>query len=379
MLIPSHPFYTGLIPADEVADQPASLPFDLRVDPRHALPRLVLTDAVRDALDHAYAVGSMASTPLGESTLASIRMNEFIGQLAKVFGDLRGKSLLEVGCGNGELLNQLRLRGAVVTGLEIGPQAGIVEERYGIRVIREPLTVGSLNEQFDGIVSYGCLEHIEDLDGFCAASRSCLRDGGLFLHSVPNAALGFERVSLDHLLHEHINYFTPANAIALLLAQGFSSPGAVPTSAGNELMLWGEWRGASVAEAPAEHAAAESDRLDAYAKKLENKVALTLAALRVFRDRGESVAFYAGGFEYGFHLADPSIRYVDGDTYKHGKRWLPCLPAIEGPSALADRPVDHVVVCRPHYFGPIREALERLGVDPQRLISIDELPMKARI
>ncbi len=374
MLIASHPFYTGLLTPGEGLRQPASLPFELVVDERLALPRLVLTDVIRDALTQAYAVGSMASTPLGESDLASVRMRELIAQLLDLNGGtLQGRTLLEVGCGNGELLNQLRHLGAVVTGLEIGPQAQVVEDRYGIRVIREPLAAGSLDERFDCILSYGCLEHIEDLEGFFAASRSCLNEHGLFLHSVPNAALGFERGALDQLLHEHINYFTPPNALAVLTAAGFRDVGAVPTRAGNELMLWGHSRAGTPARWPSEGADEQVALLDDFAGRLQQRVHATVAWLRGVTARGETVAFYAGGFEYGFHLADPAVRFVDGDDYKHGKQWLPGLRPIEAPEQLLAHPVDYVVVCKPHYGAPIRAGLTRLGVDPRSLVDIDAL------
>ncbi len=373
MLIPDHPFYTGLIDVGEAPAGPASLPFELQVHTKYALPRLVLTDAIREALANAYAAGSMASTPLGESPLADVRLHEFMERLILLLGGtVAGKSLLEIGCGNGELLNQLRRRGAMVTGLEIGPQAQVVEDRHGIRVIREPLTPGSLDERFDGILSYGCLEHIDHLDEFFAASRLCLRDDGLFFHSVPNSALSFERVHLDHLLHEHINYFTPVNAVAMLSAQGFDRAAASPTRAGNELMLWGFKKAGAAPAWPVERYDRECAALEEYATKLEQKMAATLAALSA-RIAHSSIALYAGGFEYGFHLPVGAVRYADGDIYKHGKRWLRGLPAIESPAALAAEPVDCVVVCKPHYFDSIRDALEQSGVNPRTLVSIDAL------
>jgi hypothetical protein len=257
--------------------------------------------------------------------------------------------------------------------VEIGPQAQVVEDRYGIRVIRQPLRAGSLDERFDGVYSYGCLEHIEDLAEFFAASRSCLAPRGVFFHSVPNSKLSFDRVHLDHLLHEHINYFTPENAVALLEAQGFHAADATLTRAGNELMISGYYEPAAVSRWPAARAPKEARMLADYAAALERKMQATLVSLRAMTASGRSVALYAGGFEYGFHLSGDGVRYVDGDVYKHGKRWLRGLPPIEPPETLVDRPVDHIVVCKPHYFGPIRDALTGLGIESARILSIDAL------
>ena len=372
--IPLHPFYIGCINPEDKQKLPVSLPFELGIHPKYAIPRVVVTEEIRMALDNAYSVGSMASTPLGESPLAVDRMNEVIEKLLSLFGNaVEGKKFLEIGCGNGELLNQLKLKGAIVTGLEIGPQAQLLEKRYGIRVLNKPLTVGALDEKFDCIFSYGCLEHIENLDDFFAASRAHLNDDGLFFHSVPNSALSFERVHLDHLLHEHVNYFTPSNSVALLSAQGFGSTDLSLSRAENELMFWGFHQSSVIPRWPVERITEEETLLKDYVKKLEKKVTLTLYALRRMIEEGKSIGFYAGGFEYGFFLTAGEVRYFDGDDFKHGKQWLHDLSVIESPSALIRKPVDRLIICKPHYFDPIKNALDVLGVDKSCIVNIDSL------
>ena len=374
--IATHPFYTGCANFKDGHEFPASLPFDLGIHQKYAIPRLVMTDEMRKVLDNAYSAGSMASTPLGESPLAADRMDEVLEKLLFLFdGVIEGKRFIEIGCGNGGLLNQLKLRGAIVTGLEIGPQAKVVEDRYGIRVLREPLSVGTLDEKFDCIYSYGCLEHIENLDDFFAASRACLNEAGLFFHSVPNSALSFERVHLDHLLHEHVNYFTSNNGVTLLNAQGFRSADSSLTRAGNEVMLWGFRQGMAIPRWPVEQISEERILLKAYARKLKRKIELTLDALRQMIADGLSIGFYAGGFEYGFHLplTTREIRYFDGDAYKHGKCWLTGLSAIESPAALVSRPVDRLIICKPHYFDAIKNALVQINVNEECMVDIDSL------
>lgn len=374
--IPDHPFFIGPVEGStgEKYNLPRSLPFALGVDERYAIPRLVMTDDIVNALDKAYAAGSMASTPLGESRLATDRMNEMIEKLISLYdGNIEGKKLLEIGCGNGELLHQLKLRGAVVTGLEIGPQAEIVEKRYGIPVIREVLKKDCLNEQFDCIFSYGCLEHIEQLENFFDASRSCLADNGLFFHSVPNSALSFDTLQADHLLHEHINYFTPENGERLLNAQGFRSARSCLTKNKNELMLWGYYDRSAVLSWPAHYADSETEMLKKYASGLGDKFASILKAVQTQVNSGRSVGFYAGGFEYGFYIQDRGIRYFDGDEFKHGKKWLLDLPVIEAPHDLASNPVDLLIVCKPHYFDPISKALTSVGFNHDRIANIEQI------
>lgn len=372
--IAARPFFTGPLQMNEGYDYPATLPFDMGVHPQYVVPRLIMSDEIRKALDKAYSSGSMASTPLGESSLATVRMNEVLENLLSSFkGDLKNRKFLEVGCGNGELLNQLKLRGANVTGLEIGPQAKVVEERYGIRMLTEPLSVGSLDEKFDCIFSYGCLEHIENLEDFFVASRDCLNPNGLFFHSVPNSDLSFRRVDLYHLLHEHINYFTPANGVDLLNCQGFCKADAQVTISGNELMIWGYFDPAAIIHWPVDKFMSEVKIVEEYGRALTAKSERTLAALKDKIARGNNIGFYAGGYEYGYFLHEPRVRYFDGDEFKHGRKWLKDLPAIEPPKSLVDTPVDELIICKPHYFDAIRRSLIAIGVDEKSLVNIESL------
>ena len=85
-------------------------------------------------------MGSMMSTPLGESDLATERMNGFIEIIEKCLDNkILGKKFLEIGCGNGGLLNEINKKGGIVTGLEIGPQAISAQKKYGLEIINNLL------------------------------------------------------------------------------------------------------------------------------------------------------------------------------------------------------------------------------------------------
>lgn len=372
--IPDHPFYIGLVAPDSKTNVPECLPFNMCVHPHYTIPRLQVTSEIRAALDLAYSEGSMCSTPLGESPLAVARMNEVANKILKLFrGDIAGKKFLEIGCGNGELLNHFKQRGALVTGLEIGPQAEVVEQRYGVKVIRNQLGIATFKDKFDCIYSYGCLEHIDDLESFFEACRYCLNDGGLFFHSVPNAALSFEKGQLDHLLHEHINYFTPLNGTALFAAQGFRSGGYALSKPGNELMLWGYLEATADIRWPEECIEREAALLEKYSEDVRfNSRRIYNECQKILND-GKSLGFYAGGYEYGYRLNHADVRYFDGDSYKHGKCWLKSLPSIEAPESIIEASVDYLVVCKPHYFSEISRDLIRLGISKDSILNMDTL------
>jgi hypothetical protein len=68
-----------------------------------------------------------------------------------------------------------------------------------------------------------------------------------------------------------------------------------------------------------------------------------------------------------------TIRYFDGDIYKHGMAWLAGLPPIEAPEALKRDPVDHLVIFKPHYFKDIVERLQAMSLGKTHFWNIASL------
>lgn len=356
--IESYPFFVGPISPGTVLNLPAALPFYLGIHPEYAVPVLILTDDIRKALADAYSFGSMLSTPLGESSLSKGRMYEVLDKLLSLFdGKVENIKFLEIGCGNGALLNELKMKGAEVTGIEIGPQGQAAAKKYGIQVVNKPLAPGNFMEKFDCIFSYGCVEHIIELKEFFIASRENLKEGGLFFHSVPNSEVYFNSGVLDHLAHEHVNYFTRENGIRLFNSQGYRNARACTSNTGNELFLWGFYDNTAALTSPGESGRfvlEESEKLKEYSNKLNKNTKRIVTALKEMQSKNQYIGFYAGGDKYGILLKDiDNIRYFDGDSYKHGKSWLQGLPCIESPLALKTMPVDNLIICKEHYYDAI--------------------------
>lgn len=100
--------------------------------------------------------------------------------------------LLEVGCGAGALLCELKERGFACTALETSPDALAVakavhssesEGRHPVLISNEPLAEWS--GRFDYLLAFEVLEHIEDDAEALLTWASWLRPGGHLLLSVP--------------------------------------------------------------------------------------------------------------------------------------------------------------------------------------------------
>jgi len=104
-------------------------------------------------------------------------------------GDVRGRRILDAGCGSGPLAAELVARGADVTGFDGSPaMIDLARRRLGATV---PLTVHDLaeplpyeDESFDVVVASLVLHYLEDWDGPLAELRRVLRPGGRLVASV---------------------------------------------------------------------------------------------------------------------------------------------------------------------------------------------------
>lgn len=376
------PFFVGIIDPAHPPNLPATLPFSLYVDEYLAIPRMVRTLEIDSALESAYRFGSMLSTPLGESKLATERMTELIALLTKKSGgSLKGKFFVEIGAGNGVLLNAVRDCGADVIGFEIGPQAQEARNRFNLSIIQEAFDPKYLPSKVDCIFSYGCLEHIYEPQEFIDVARSALKSGGLFFHNVPNSTLLFKIGSIQGLCHEHVNYFTSRNSIRLFEARGFVGCGAQSSQAGNELNIWGYNNPDAVPYWPGDIQSElylETELLREYGESVQMIVHNQVERLksRVSRLNGRKIGFYAGGHVL-VSLADigQHSRFFDGDEVKWGKCWLDGLSAIEPPLNLQTNTLDTLIVCSEHYFDTIYAHLrEEIGLSVEtEIIKLSQL------
>jgi SAM-dependent methyltransferase len=124
--------------------------------------------------------------------------------------------VLDVGCGRGLLLEQLRRRGWEVQGTELSAQSAA----YPRDVLGIPVHIGDLadlhfpSDHFDAVVMWHVLEHVPDPAVVLAEVTRILRPGGVFLVAVPNFGSLEARLTRDKWFHldvpRHLNHYTPA-------------------------------------------------------------------------------------------------------------------------------------------------------------------------
>jgi len=105
-------------------------------------------------------------------------------RLLQLLGDVAGRRVLDAACGDGYLARALADRGAVVTGIDLGPRLielarlrdpdGTID--YRVADLSEPLPGESAS--FDAVASLLALNDVDDYRGFIAGLANLLKPGG---------------------------------------------------------------------------------------------------------------------------------------------------------------------------------------------------------
>ncbi|TVT85652.1 class I SAM-dependent methyltransferase [Pseudomonas sp. H3(2019)] len=111
-----------------------------------------------------------------------------------------GQNLIEVGCGKGYFLEQLRDHGYAITGIDPAYEGSNAD------VIKAPFTRG-LGLAADAVVLRHVLEHIADPVAFLAQIAEANQGGGQIYIEVPCFDWILERSAWFDVFYEHVNYF----------------------------------------------------------------------------------------------------------------------------------------------------------------------------
>ena len=377
-----YPFFIGVRSKKNFLNIPTTLPFKISIDNETTLATLQINNQIKIALKKAYDAGSMLSTPLGKGKLGNYRMNEFLDSLKKEIKEIKGKKILELGSGEGQLLVALKKLGAKVEGIEIGPQRKKVQKAHGIKVYGKPLEkINFKKNSFDAIISYGCLEHIINIKKTLLESTRILKERGVFFHSVPNTDNTLKKTRFDDLCHQHVNYFTSKNVKILLSKYSFVNIKTVPTKAGNEFYIIAEQskkksRNKIVKNYQIKNAYYE---WKLFLKRLyKNKKYFKKNISKLIEQKKSKVGFYGGGhIILQISQMQDKVYYFDSDKKKHELSWLPGFPVINSPKKLKNLSVNYLFIAPEHHIKIISKSLlKNTNLKKNKILPISNLYKK---
>jgi SAM-dependent methyltransferase len=139
-------------------------------------------------------------------------------------------SALELGCGDGFMLNALRGFKWQVAGTErTDEMARFAREKFGLTIYVESDSPIPAGEKFDLIIMFHVLEHLQDPVAQLQRAAAHLREGGAIIVGVPNFASWQSRYARDQWINldvpRHLVHFSPqsieaaANAAGLTVSQ----------------------------------------------------------------------------------------------------------------------------------------------------------------
>jgi SAM-dependent methyltransferase len=179
-------------------------------------------------LDRYYPKGYHSTTKRyrgGMDRVLSLVHRSRIRALERLLGGIG--SVLDVGCGPGVLLNQMRTRGWRVRGTERSPSAAQQARDVFHLDVRAQSVDDLLAEgaTFDAVVLWHVAEHLHAPADIVRGIAHLLRPGGVLLIAVPNFASPEARVGRAGWFHldvpRHLVHFTPSTLDAMLAGAGF--------------------------------------------------------------------------------------------------------------------------------------------------------------
>jgi SAM-dependent methyltransferase len=144
---------------------------------------------------------------------------------------LRGRRIVEIGCGDGNYLEELRAAGGVATGSEPSVRFRALAESRGFRVhagyVRRTAPVPG--GPYDAFVTRQVLEHVPDPRDFLLGVRASVGRHGLGLVEVPSLEKALAGYRFYDFFADHVNYFSTSTLRLALELAGFD---VVETSRG---------------------------------------------------------------------------------------------------------------------------------------------------
>jgi 2-polyprenyl-3-methyl-5-hydroxy-6-metoxy-1,4-benzoquinol methylase len=144
-----------------------------------------------------------------------------IADTVSKFMDLKGKKVLDVGCGTGGVLIPFREKGAEVHGIDIDTEYLSMGKGQGLDLIKMDFLNYSTDKRFDLIIMTDTFEHLPDAHKILEKVRELLSEEGYLFIAVPDVDPFISKFHFLHHLHAlHIWYFDRNTLCDLLRSHG---------------------------------------------------------------------------------------------------------------------------------------------------------------
>lgn len=133
----------------------------------------------------------------------------------------RERKVLDVGCGTGSFVAEMKKRGWLAVGMELDPvYAGYCEQYYGITINKGLLSEDSFPYRFDLIAAFHVIEHVGSPIAFLKTLISCATNKGIIVIECPGAESWPKPNLRGFFWKPHVNSFTLRSLVHIMERAG---------------------------------------------------------------------------------------------------------------------------------------------------------------
>jgi hypothetical protein len=294
--------------------------------------------------------------------------------------NIRGKTVLEIGCGKGEFLTLIcQLGGNRGVGYDPSFVPARQHSEQAVRFVREFFTADTNEVAPDLLCCKMTLEHIGQTHQFVGSVRSVAnREGSVIFFQVPDVGRILEEGAFWDVYYEHCSYFSTASLKHLFTGTGFAVRRIWTGYDGQYLMIVTTPREdrSDVAMGDAESVAATISMTESFAAAAARSRAAWLRRLRSWTADGRRTVLWGSGSKAVAFLTTLAVHdeieyVVDINPYRVGK-FLPSTgQKIVAPAFLREYRPDNVVIMNPVYRYEVEQELARQHCQPKVYTIVD--------
>jgi SAM-dependent methyltransferase len=330
-----------------------------------------VTNTVFDVSLNAY------STSYEESQAFSPRFNVFAEELAQRWidtYDIRGKNVLEIGCGKGSFL-ELMCKLGDNTGIGVDPSARYdrLENPDRITLVQDLYTEKHSDLPADVVICRHTLEHIHPVGDFMRTVRAAIGDRPetIVLFELPDVQRVLDDLGFWDVYYEHCSYFSAGSLARLFRSTGFEVLDVRREFDDQYLTIDAR---PSTVPAPGAPLPIEDDldrlttAVERFATELPPRLDNWRTQLRDIRAAGGTSVVWGGGskgvtYVNTLQVGDAVTAMVDINPFMQGKFIAGAGLEIVAPERLAELRPDYVFLMNPIYVDEVQRDLDRLQVD----------------